>query len=200
MRDISAQEKRVFDYISRTIAEKGYSPSVRDIQKALSIKSTSTVHSYIKRIESYGLISKEEGKSRTLRIEGTAGDNMHRIPVLGRVRAGSPIAAEENFDGYVEFTAPKGIDRASLFALRVEGMSMKNAGVLDGDTVIVSKTSYAENGDIVVALVNGCATVKRFYRENGHFRLQPENETMEPIILDNAELLGKVIASIRYYL
>lgn len=200
MRDISAQEKRVYDYISRTIAEKGYSPSVRDIQNALSIKSTSTVHSYIKRIERCGLITKEDGKSRTLRIEGEPVAVYDRIPVLGRVRAGSPTVAEENFDGYVDFRAPRGISASSLFALKVEGESMKNAGILDGDTVIVSKTEYAENGDIVVALVGDLATVKRFFRENGRFRLQPENETMEPILLDSVELLGKVVASMRYYM
>ncbi len=198
MESLSPQEKKIYDYICRELREKGYSPSVRDIQKALAIKSTSTVHVYLKRLEESGYISKEGGKSRTLRVDSVK-PLQDQVPVLGYVRAGSPIVAEQNFDGYVDFAVPKGYDREALFALRVEGDSMVTAGILDGDTVVVTRCDTAENGDIVVALVDDSATVKTFYRENGRFRLQPENPTMEPIILDDLTLLGRVIACLRLY-
>lgn len=198
MNSLSPQEKRIYDYVKKTIAENGYSPSVRDIQNALGIGSTSTVHSRLKRLEADGYITKADGKSRTLRIDGSE-QGLNRVPVLGLVRAGSPIIAEQNFDGYVDFMTPKGYRRENLFALRVKGDSMKEAGILEGDTVIVNRTEYAENGDIVVALVDDSATVKTFYRENGHYRLQPENSSMDPIILDKVEILGRVISSIRVY-
>lgn len=199
MEFLTACEKRIYEYVSRTIAQNGYSPSIRDIQSALDIKSTSTVHLYLKRLEAAGYITKEGGKSRTLRVDGEAGALQNKIPVLGYIRAGSPTSAEQNFDGYVDFITPHGYSRQDLFALGVKGESMKEVGIIDGDTVIVNRTDYAENGDIVVALVEDEATVKTFYRENGHFRLQPQNKTMEPIILSEVKILGKVIASIRTY-
>ncbi len=198
MEVLSPLEKKIYDYICRELSEKGYSPSVRDIKNALDIKSTSTVHVYLKRLDEAGYISKEGGKSRTLRVDSVK-PRQNQIPILGCVRAGSPIIAEQNFDGYVDFAVPKGYDRESLFALRVEGDSMISAGILDGDTVIVTRCDSAENRDIVVALLEDSATVKTFYRENGHFRLQPENPTMKPIILDDVTLLGKVIACLRMY-
>ncbi len=198
MEVLSPIEKKIYDYICRELSEKGYSPSVRDIKNALGIKSTSTVHSYLKRLYESGYISKENGKSRTLRVD-SAKPRQNQVPILGYVRAGSPISAEQNFDGYVDFIAPKGYDSESLFALRVEGDSMSAAGILDGDMVIVTRCDTAENREIVVALVEDSATVKSFYRENGHFRLQPENPTMEPIILDEVTLLGRVIACLRLY-
>ncbi len=198
MGELSPREKKIYDYICRELSEKGYSPSVRDIKNALGIKSTSTVHVYLKRLEEAGYINKEDGKSRTLRVDHVK-PRQNQVPILGYVRAGSPILAEQNFDGYVDFVAPHGYDRESLFALRVEGESMINAGILEGDTVIVSRCDTAENGDTVVALVDDSATVKTFYRENGRFRLQPENSTMEPIILDDLTLLGRVIACLRLY-
>lgn len=195
MRELKQIEKDILDYIKTTINDEGYSPSVRDISAALGIKSTSTVHLYLHRLEEKGYIQKEQGKSRTIRVEGTS---LTGIPVIGEIAAGSPIFAEQNFDGRVDFRAD-GYDPENLFALHVKGESMIDAGILDGDLIVIDAGSYAENGDIVAALVDNEATVKEFYKENGHYRLQPRNETMEPIIVDECTVLGKVIASLRYY-
>jgi repressor LexA len=199
MRKLKPQGQRVFDYVATSINENGYAPSVRDIQNALGFKSTSTVHMYLNRLEEFGLIRKEDGKSRAITLEGgtTAAD---RIPVLGKVTAGLPILAEENFDGFVEFATPtRQYDPKDLFALRVSGTSMIDVGIMDGDYVIVNKTDCAENGEIVVALIEDSATVKTFYREDGHFRLQPENDEYEPILVESLAVLGRVIASMRFY-
>lgn len=196
MTALTKKEQIMLDYIRDTINAEGYSPSVRDIRAALGIKSTSTVHQYLHRLEEKGYIIKEQGKSRTIRIEGEAEQN--GVPILGEIAAGLPIFAEQNFNGYVDFNA-KGYDKSKLFALEVHGQSMIDAGILDGDIIIVNAGSYAENGEIVAALVGDEATVKEFHRENGHFRLQPKNETMEPIIVDECTVLGKVIACLRYY-
>ena len=200
MEHLTEKERKVYEYIKKVLDSDGYAPSVRDIQNALGIKSTSTVHSYIRRLESKGYIKKEQGKSRTLRTGDDASDvRSVKVPVLGQVAAGIPILATENLEGYVEFCLPHGSVTSELFALRVKGESMIEAGIMDGDLVIVSRTSYVDNGNIAVVLVEDEATVKTFYRENGHFRLQPENKTMEPIIVSQAVILGKVIASVRYY-
>ena len=203
---LEPKEQLVYDYIKENIKKNGYSPSIRDICSALGIKSTSTVHLCLDRLEKKGYIQKENGKSRTLRIESLASeetvgssDSMN-IPILGKVTAGVPILAVENYEGFVQYpvgagTAPAG----QMFALRVSGTSMIEAGILDGDIVIVEKTPTANNGDIVVALIDDEATVKTFYKENGHFRLQPENRTMLPIIVNSLMILGRVVASIRYY-
>lgn len=203
MEKLTERERRVYDYLCQALEKNGYSPSVRDIKAALDIKSTSTVHSYISRLEKKGYIHREPGKSRTVRIDsGDAGavrEGMS-VPVLGQVAAGLPIFAEENFDGYIGFTPTRAADaRGDLFALLVRGESMIEAGILDGDYVIVSRTNYVDNGDIAVVLVDDEATVKTFYRENGQFRLQPENSTMKPIIAKEVYVLGKVIANVRYY-
>lgn len=206
MIELEPKEQLIFNYIKENIVKNGYAPSIRDICSALNIKSTSTVHVVLDRLEKKGYIRKENGKSRTLRIEGLnpedAGDEndfMH-VPVLGRVTAGQPILAVENFEGYVCFPkSNRPMPAGELFALRVKGTSMIEAGIMDGDTVIVERTSAAENGDIVVALIDDEATVKTFYNENGHFRLQPENKTMLPIIVTSLMILGKVVASVRYY-
>lgn len=195
MSELKQIEKDILDYIKTTINDEGYSPSVRDISTALNIKSTSTVHLYLHRLEEKGYIQKEPGKSRTIRVEGAAQTG---IPVIGEIAAGSPIFAEQNFDGHVDFRAD-GYDPENLFALHVKGESMIDAGILDGDLIVIDAGSYAENGDIVAALVDNEATVKEFYKENGHYRLQPRNETMKPIIVDECTVLGKVIASLRYY-
>ncbi len=203
---LEPKEQLVYDYIKENIKKNGYSPSIRDICSALEIKSTSTVHMCLERLERKGYIQKENGKSRTLRIESPVTDEPARedgalsIPILGKVTAGVPILAVENYDGFVQY--PAGIGRSPdnpMFALRVSGTSMIEAGILDGDIVIVEKTPTAENGDIVVALIDDEATVKTFYKENGHFRLQPENHTMLPIIVNSLMILGKVVASVRYY-
>lgn len=201
MRELSHLENEIYRYICECIDANGFAPSVRDICSALSIKSTSTAHSYIDKLAAKGLIRKEDGKSRTLCVDrdSTKKERTMRVPILGRVPAGTPILAVENYDGYVDFPSSMSHAGASLFALRVVGTSMIEAGILDGDIVIVQNRQYADNGDIVVAMINDEATVKRFFRENGHFRLQPENSEMKPIIVDDVSILGKVIANFRFY-
>lgn len=201
MEKLTERERRVYDYICSVIEKNGYSPSVRDIKTALGIKSTSTVHAYLERLERKEYIRKEQGKSRTVRIgDESSSKGSVSVPILGQVAAGLPILAEENFDGYIDFCPSRTVDaRSELFALLVRGESMIEAGILDGDYVIVSRTSYVENGDIAVALIEDEATVKTFYRENGVFRLQPENKTMKPIIAKEVYILGKVVANVRYY-
>lgn len=212
MKPLTPKEQAILDYIREKIQENGYSPSIRDIRTALDIRSTSTVHTYLERLEQKGYIRKENGKSRTLRVEDTFwGDSdlmefpdknsqSTVVPIIGRVAAGFPILAAENYEGYVHY--PEGGGRSHdtrLFALRVKGESMMEIGIMDGDLVIMEKCDYAENGDLVVAMLDDEATVKEFYRENGHFRLQPRNAAYEPIIAEQVVVLGKVIASVRYY-
>lgn len=187
--------EKILSYIqSRSVGD--IPPTVREICRDLNIKSTSTVHKYIGQLVDEGYLQKIDGQNRTLRLPTSPSAN---VPVIGTVTAGIPITAVENIDGYVTYTGYSG-DPKNLFALHVRGDSMINAGILDGDIVIVRRTPVAENGQIVVALIdNEEATVKRFYKENGHFRLQPENDDYEPIILTEVAILGKVIASIREY-
>ena len=198
--DLTKKEKLVFDYLLKTISENGYAPSVRDIGASLGIKSTSSVHLYLHNLESKGYIEQEAGKKRTLRICASYARAVGKVPLLGSITAGSPILAVENFDGYVDlpWNSAK-YSSEELFALKVKGESMIEAGIFDGDVVIVRKSSYADNGQIVVALIEDEATVKTFYKEDGHFRLQPENRTMKPIIVDEVGLLGVVVASFRQY-
>lgn len=199
MEKLTAAEKRVYECIERSLAERGYAPSVRDICEELGYKSTSTVHLYLGRLEQMGYIEREDGKSRAIAL-ASHGQDRRGLPVLGRVTAGVPILAEENLDGFIDFVPnDTKYDNDSLFALRVSGTSMLCAGILDGDFVIVEKGDYAENGDIVVAMIEDEATVKTFYRENGGFRLQPQNPDFEPIIVKDLSILGKVIATVRYY-
>lgn len=200
MRKLKPREQSVYDYISESIIENGYAPSVRDIEEALGFRSTSTVHMYINRLEEFGLIRKTDGKSRSITLTGVSPVGANKVPVLGKVTAGAPILAAQNFDGYVDFVVEaKKYDPKNLFALKVSGVSMIEAGIMDGDYVIVNRCDYAENGDIVVALIEDEATVKTFYKENGHFRLQPENSTLEPIIVKEMSVLGRVVASVRFY-
>ncbi|MGN1094841.1 MAG: transcriptional repressor LexA [Eubacteriales bacterium] len=200
MQALTRREKEIYDYICKTIEENGYSPSVRDIRDSLGIKSTSTVHAYIGRLEEKGYVRKEDGKSRTITLgDDSASKSKTRVPILGQVAAGLPILAEQNIEGYIDFSPNEKRMTGELFALRVKGESMIDAGIMNGDYVIVCRTSYVENGDIAVAMINDEATVKTFYRESGYFRLQPENKTMKPIITKELYILGKVIASVRYY-
>ena len=198
---LKEKEKRILDYIRETIETKGYSPTVRDISRALDIKSTSTVFSYLARLEEKGYIVRESGKSRTIRVDedgnGVASLGM-RVPIIGRVRAGAPILAEENFEGFVNFAPVRRVN-SDLFALRIVGTSMIEAGILDGDIVIVEKCSTANDGDRIVAMIGDEATVKDFYREENGFRLQPRNRDMRPIYTQELTVLGRVIASVRYY-
>lgn len=189
------KEMKVFNFI-RSKLSSGISPSVREIMDAMEFKSTSTAHRYINALVDAGLIEKTDALNRSLRLPNS---NSAAVPVIGTVTAGQPVTAFEDITGYISFEAPN-YDPNELFALKIKGESMINAGILDGDIVIVQKDTYAENGDIVVAFINGeDATVKRFYKEDGKYRLQPENDSMQPIILDECEVLGKVIGLKRYY-
>ena len=182
---LTEKERLMYEYISESIRRNGYSPSVRDIMTHLGIRSTSTVHTYIGRLEEKGYIYKDGNKSRTLRTVDGEQSGTVRLPVIGDIAAGTPILAAERFDetDTVEFSLTRNYKKDELFALRVNGESMIEAGILDGDIIIVHRTPHADNGDIVVAMVDDSATVKRFFREDGHFRLQPENSKMAPIIV-----------------
>ncbi|MDF2566583.1 MAG: lexA [Oscillospiraceae bacterium] len=186
--------KRIYDYIKLRSVDD-IPPTVREICSDLKIKSTSTVHKYLNQLCENGLIEKLDGQNRTIKLPHK---NSASVPILGTVTAGVPITAIESIDGYISYSGYHG-DPDDLFALRVRGDSMIKAGILDQDIVIIRKQSHADNDDIVVALIDDEATVKRFYKEAGHFRLQPENDDFEPIIINDVSLLGKVIASIRIY-
>lgn len=192
--ELKERDKQIYEYIISRIGE-GYAPTVREICAELGIKSTSTVHRSVSKLVEAGLIEKQGSNlNRSMKL---AGDQSVKVPVIGTVTAGQPITAFEDITGFISFQ-PKKNYSGKLFALKVRGESMINAAILDGDTVIVEQTPYAENGQIVVALVdNEEATVKRFYKEEGHYRLQPENDTMDPIILDEVSILGRVIAVFR---
>ena len=183
----------ILSYMTEFINDHGYPPTVREICAELEIKSTSTVHRYLKELQADGRISMGENQNRAISIKNATPPGT--IPVLGHVAAGSPILAEEEVDEYVPFAG----DTADLFALHVHGNSMIKCGILDGDIVVVKRTPEARNGQIVVALVEDSATVKRFYKEDGHFRLQPENDDYEPIIVDSVDILGKVVSVMRSY-
>ena len=202
MTELTKKEKEVFEYINDCIEKNGFAPTVRDICSALNIKSTSSVHDYIRRLDEKGYIKKSSGKSRALIVENSANSDtgkMKKVPILGRVTAGLPILAVENYDGYVDFPAAMARGKSNLFALRVIGESMIEAGILDGDIVVVEGRRYADDGEIVVAMIEDEATVKRFYRDNGRVRLQPANHTMRPIFSRDVTILGKVIANFRFY-
>ncbi len=196
---LKAKEQAILDYIEQRIWETGYSPSVRDICAALGIKSTSTVQMYIDRLDAKGYLEKDSNKSRSLRVSGAGSGKHYSVPIVGQVAAGIPILAAENRDGYIDYSTEKNFDKDALFALRVKGESMKDIGIMSGDIVIVERRDYAENGEIVVAMIDEEATVKRFFKEDGRYRLQPENAEMEPIYTDEVSVLGKVVALARYY-
>ena len=195
MKPLSKSQQKILDYL-KECSENGRVPSVREICDYTGLSSTSTVHHHLKALEEKGLIVREHGVNRCIQITGE--EKSVNVPVVGKVAAGEPITAIQNIEFYVP--VPEQLKRGrELFALRIQGESMVNAGILDGDIVIVHRTPVAENGEIVVAMVEDSATVKRFYRENGHFRLQPENDNYEPIIVDEVVLLGKVVSLIRNY-
>lgn len=183
----------ILAYITEFLNNNGYPPTVREICAELEIKSTSTVHRYLKELEAEGKISMGENQNRAISIINSAPAGT--IPVLGHVAAGSPILAQEEVEEYIPYNG----DTTDTFALHVHGNSMIKCGILDGDIVIVKRTPEARNGQIVVALVDDSATVKRFYKEEGHFRLQPENDDYEPIIVDSVDILGKVVSVVREY-
>lgn len=192
-------QQRILDYIKSEIQQKGYPPSVREIANAVGLKSTSTVHGHLQRLEKRGLLHRDAMKPRAMEVVGDpnfARSGTTAVPVVGRVTAGLPILAEENLEDYVALPDVM-LGDGEHFILLVRGDSMIEAGILDGDYIIVRRQQEANNGDIVVAMIDDSATVKRFYKENGHFRLQPENSVMAPIYADEVTVLGKVISLYR---
>lgn len=197
---ITAKQQEILEYIKSCILAKGYPPAVREICEAVHLKSTSSVHSHLETLERNGYIRRDPTKPRAIEIMdddfGLTRREVVNIPIVGTVTAGEPILAEDNILDY--FPVPvEMLPNVPTFMLKVHGQSMINAGIYDGDTVIVAQQPTAENGEIVVALLEDGATTKRFYKEDGYYRLQPENETMDPIITDNVQILGKVIGLVR---
>lgn len=199
---ISTKQRDILEYIKQEILNKGYPPAVREICEAVDLKSTSSVHSHLETLEKNGYIRRDPTKPRAIEI---IDDNFNltrrevtNVPILGNVAAGQPLLAVENIESYFPIPVEL-LPNAETFMLNVKGESMINAGIYDGDQILVQKQSDARNGDIVVALVEDSATVKTFYKENGHFRLQPENDTMDPIIVENCQVLGKVFGVFRLF-
>lgn len=207
---LTEKQKRVLEFIEQFTKEQGYPPSVREIGAAVGLTSTATVHGYLERLEKKGYLDRAALKTRAMKVVHpeekpaagevetmvTADEKYMEVPIVGRVAAGMPILAQEQVEGYL----PLSFDFArnkDLFVLRVRGESMINVGIYDGDLIIVSRQPNASNGDIVVALIEEEATVKTFYKEQGHFRLQPENDSMEPIIVPEVVILGKVVGLFR---
>ncbi len=193
MKKLSNSQKRVFEFLRKSSA-RGISPSIREICDATGLSSTSSVHAIIKNLKEYGYINKTDGINRGITITGT--ENTTHVPIIGTVTAGAPIFAFEDIIGYVPFNISS---EKELFALKVKGLSMKNAGILDGDCIVAEKTSSAKNGDIVVALIGDEATVKTFFNERGTIKLQAENPDFEDLYPTELTILGKVIAQMRYY-
>lgn len=198
---ISSKQREILEYIKQEILNKGYPPAVREICEAVHLKSTSSVHSHLETLEKNGYIRRDPTKPRAIEI---IDDNFNltrrevvNVPIIGQVAAGQPLLAVENIENY--FPIPtEFMPNAETFMLKVKVDSMINAGIFNGDKILVQKQSDAQNGDIVVALVDDSATVKTFYKEDGHFRLQPENDTMDPIIVNECSILGKVFGIMRF--
>ncbi|MCQ2416566.1 MAG: transcriptional repressor LexA [Oscillospiraceae bacterium] len=191
---LNKKAEAIYKFIQSRLDE-GYAPTIREICYALDIRSTSTVHKYINMLVEEGMIDKMDNQNRAIRLHGS---NAVKVPLIGTVTAGVPITAVENIEKYISYV-PEKHAAGDLFALKVRGESMINAGIFDGDIVIVEQCTVVENGEIAVVMVNDDeATIKRFYKENGGYRLQPENDNMEPIFTREASVLGKVIALIRY--
>lgn len=195
MKNLNESQKAVFEYIKKVIAQRGIAPSVREIGEAVGLRSTSSVQYNLNALEDYGYIKREPNLKRTIRLAGPS-EKITHIPLIGTVTAGMPILATQQVEDYIALSGVRG---NNLFALHVKGDSMVNAGILDGDIVVVEQTPTADNGDIVVALIDDEATVKRFYKEDGHFRLQPENSKYPPIIVEECAILGKVKTLVRSY-
>ena len=200
MSELKDKQLLIYEFLKDFTSEKGYPPTVREICKAVGLKSTSSVHGHLKHLEKEGLIKRDPTKPRALEIvDSVVKKEMINVPIIGRVTAGLPILANEN----IEDSFPLPLDYVKhnndLFMLKISGSSMIKAGILDGDLAIIEKTQTASNGDKIVALIENEATLKTFYRENNHIRLQPENDEMEPIIVDNCSILGKLIGIYRTY-
>ena len=194
------RQEEVYEFLKQYTSSKGYPPSVREICKAVSLKSTSTVHGYLKKLEEKGFIKRDPAKPRALEItEFMNQKEIVEIPIVGKVTAGLPILATENIEDIFPMPIEYVRHTNELFILRVKGESMIEAGILDGDLAIIEQTKVAKNGDIVVALIENESTIKRFFKENDKIRLQPENKTMDPIIVDNCAILGKLVSIYRQY-
>ncbi|MCI8991374.1 MAG: transcriptional repressor LexA [Eubacterium sp.] len=198
---ISDKQREILEYIKSEILHKGYPPAVREICAAVKLKSTSSVHSHLETLEKNGYIRRDPTKPRAIEV---IDDNfnltrreMVQVPIIGTVAAGQPILAQENIENYFPVPAEM-MPNSESFILKVKGESMINAGILNGDNVLVQQQDTAQNGDIIVALIDDSATVKTFYKEEGFIRLQPENDTMEPIIVEDAQILGKVFGVFRF--
>ena len=201
---ITPKQQEILDFLKKEILMKGYPPAVREICEAVHLKSTSSVHSHLETLEKNGYIRRDPTKPRAIEIIDDSFNYLRTeaeitsIPVIGTVAAGQPLLAVENVMDYFPFPADL-LPNEETFILKVKGDSMINMGIYDGDYLIVEKKNTANNGDIVVALVDDSATVKRFYKEDGHIRLQPENDYMDPIIVDDCQILGKVFGVFRLY-
>jgi repressor LexA len=197
---LTKRQREIFDYIRKYSSDHGYPPTVRDIGKAIGLTSSSTVHAHLANLEKLGVLRRDPTKPRALELLGDAARKVmpgpSGLPLVGRVAAGAPILAEENIEDYVEVPQIAG-GESGEYVLRVSGDSMKNAGILDGDFVVVHRQDTAENGEVVVALVGDEATVKRYYRESDHVRLQPENDAFEPIRTREVAILGRVVGVCR---
>ena len=199
---ITDKQREILEYMKKEILNKGYPPTVRDICEAVNLKSTSSVHSHLETLEKNGYIRRDPTKPRAIEIIdenfNLTRREMVNVPIVGRVAAGEPILAVENIESY--FPIPmEYMPNAESFMLKVKGESMINAGIFDGDNILVQKCDDARNGDMVVALVEDSATVKTFYKEGDHIRLQPENDTMNPIIVPDCQVLGKVFGVFRFF-
>ncbi|MCI8614445.1 transcriptional repressor LexA [Parablautia intestinalis] len=199
---ISSKQQEILDYIKDEILKRGYPPAVREICEAVNLRSTSSVHSHLETLEKNGYIRRDPTKPRAIEICDDSFQMMRTemvsLPVIGQVAAGAPILAEENIESYFPVPAEL-VPNGESFILNVKGDSMINAGILSGDRIFVNACSTASNGDMVVALIDDSATVKTFYKEEGHIRLQPENDTMDPIIVDDCQILGKVFGVFRVF-
>lgn len=196
MKELNKTQKKIYEFLAER-SQNGVPPTVREICAAVGLKSTSSVQSNLDALEKAGYIERDPMLKRSIRVRGQE-NSVTQVPLIGTVTAGMPILAVEAIEGYIPFSGNENSDKP-LFALKVKGDSMINCGILSGDIIIAEKTPVAANGDIVVALLEDEATVKRFYKEDGHFRLQPENDDYAPIISDEIIVLGKVISLIRHF-
>ena len=197
MQKLNNTQRKIYDFLVERLRD-GVPPSVREIGAHVGLRSTSSVQTNLDALEKAGYITRDPLLKRSIRICGQESENVMQVPLLGTVTAGMPILAVEQIEGYIPYSGRVSSDK-TIFALRVKGDSMINAGILNGDIIFVERTPVALNGEIVVALLEDEATVKRFYKEDGRFRLQPENDDYEPIYADEVAILGKVKAVMRYY-
>lgn len=199
---ITDKQREILEYMKEQILSKGYPPSVREICSAVHLKSTSSVHSHLETLEKNGYIRRDPTKPRAIEIVDDTFNLTRRelvnVPILGRVAAGQPLLADDNINGYFPLP-PEYVNNKQTFMLTVKGESMINAGIFDGDLVLVEQTSVARNGEIVVALIEDSATVKTFYKEQNYIRLQPENDTLDPIIVQDCMIMGRVIGLYRKF-